>query len=214
MIWSKVFLLFSMGCVLFNSGGCVGVGHVTLSWPTFVGEGRNYGEKDYPTLHLSQINIQVLAHNGDSLGFFGPVVPLVPVWEKHSGGPFWVGILLDPQAEDFTFDPFKIILEVDGGQQLDPAGFTGPFMATKSNTRSFCSEAFDAKGWKTEPATFSAIGEMCFGIAYNIVTPKPDDKFLVFVEGLQKEERPVSVPKIQFEKKARWQWFFWPKLWD
>jgi hypothetical protein len=97
---------------------------------------------------------------------------------------------------------------------LLPAGFTGPFMATKSNPGSYCSEAFKPKGWKTEHATFSVIGEMCFGIAYNIITPKPEDKFLIFIEGLQKEERPVTVPTIQFEKKELWKWDFWPKPWD
>jgi hypothetical protein len=77
---SKMFFLMSMGCVLFIGGDCVGIGHIALSWPTFVEDGSDYDGKDYPTLRLSQISIQVLAHNGGSLAFFGPVVPLVPLW--------------------------------------------------------------------------------------------------------------------------------------
>lgn len=205
---SKAFLILLMIGILFNNEGCAAVGHGAYSWPTFVGDSKEHSEQKYPVLDLSGIAIEVFAQNSDSFGFIGPVVPLIPIWQHADGTPFWIGVHLDPQAQEFAFDPFKVIVQMEGRQPLIPEGFTGPFMATKDNPRAVCAESFNPKILKSEHATFSVIGDMCFGIAYNILTPKPDEKFYVFVEGLEQNERSVTVPKIRFEKKERRGWSF------
>lgn len=205
-VCSKAFLILLMIGSLFNIGGCVVVGHGTYSWPTFVGGSEDDNGKEYPDLNLSGMAIRVVAHNADSFGLFGPVVPFIPIWEHTGGSPFWIGLHLTPEVKEFVFDPSKVVLELEGGQLLLPERFTGPFMATEDNPKKFCSGIFDPKNHKSEHATFFVIGEMCFGIAYNIITPKPDAKFSVLIDGLEQKERSVNVPKIIFNKKERRGW--------
>ena len=205
-VCSKAFLILLMIGSLFNIGGCVAVGHGTYSWPTFVGGSEADDEKEYPVLNLSGIAIRVVAHNGDSFGLIGPVVPFIPIWEHTGGPPFWIGVYLSPKVKEFVFDPSKVGLELEGGQLLLPERFTGPFMATEDNPTGFCSGIFDPKIHKSERATFFVLGEMCFGIAYNIITPTPDAKFSVLIDGLEQAKQSVNVPKITFDKKERGGW--------
>lgn len=204
--WKAFLILLTIGS-LFNIGGCVAIGHGTYSWPTFVGGSDDDDDgKKYPILNLPGIAIQVVAHNGDSFGLVGPVVPFIPIWEHTGGSPFWIGVHLNPEVKEFVFDPFQVGLELEGGQLLLPERFTGPFMATEDDPTMFCSGIFNPEFHKSEHATFFVIGEMCFGIAFNIIAPKPDAKFSVLIDGLEQKERSVSVPKITFGKKERGGW--------
>jgi hypothetical protein len=142
-VCSKAFLILLMIGSLFNIGGCVAVGHGTYSWPTFVGGSEADDEKEYPVLNLSGIAIRVVAHNGDSFGLIGPVVPFIPIWEHTGGPPFWIGVYLSPEVKEFVFDPSKVGLELEGGQLLLPERFAGPFMATEDNPTGFCSGIFE-----------------------------------------------------------------------
>lgn len=205
-VCSKAFLILLMIGNLFNIGGCVAIGHGTYSWPTFVGGSEADDGKEYPVLNLSGIAIRVVAHNDDSFGLIGPVVPFIPIWEHTGGSPFWIGVHLNPEIKEFVFDPFQVGLALEGGQLLLPERFTGPFMSTEDDPTRFCSGIFDPEFHKSEHATFFVIGEMCFGIAFNIITPKPDAKFSVLIDGLEQKERSVSVPKITFGKKERGGW--------
>jgi len=206
LICSKAFGAILMIGSLFNIAGCVVVGHGTYSWPTFVGGSEDDNGKEYPDLNLSGMAIRVVAHNADSFGLFGPVVPFIPMWEHTGGSPFWIGLHLTPEVKELVFDPSKVVLKLEGGQLLLPERFTGPFMATEDNPKEFCSGIFDPKNHKSEHATFFVLDEMCLGIAYNITTPKPDAKFSVLIDGLELAKRSVNVPKITFNKKERRGW--------
>ncbi|MBX3344089.1 MAG: hypothetical protein KF806_02145 [Nitrospira sp.] len=207
-IYWKAFLILLMIGSLFNIGGCVAIGHGTYSWPTFVGESQKDEETEYPVVELPGIKIQVVPRNRDSFDFIGPLIPLIPVWQHEDGAKFWIGVRLDPQAQEFVFDPFKVTVEIDGGKHLIPDGFTGPFIATKEHPKNFCSESLEPKNEIIEHVTFRVTEETCFGIAYNIITPKPDINFEVLIGGLEQKEGPMNVPRIKFEKIERRGWSF------
>ena len=99
LICSKAFWAILMIGSLFNIGGCVVVGHGTYSWPTFVGGSEDDNGKEYPDLNLSGIAIRVVAHNDDSFGLIGPVVPFIPIWEHTGGSPFYILLHLTPEAQ-------------------------------------------------------------------------------------------------------------------
>jgi hypothetical protein len=221
MISSKMFFsLLWMGCIISTHLGCIEIHHLTGSRPVLSEDGEdNDGKGRYPVLHSSQIDIRVVPQNGRSFGLVGPAVPVIPLWRKNDGIPFWIGVYLYPEAKDFAFDPNQVFLVFDGRQDIVPAGFTGPFSITEKNPnegdpRGPCErELYNPDGWRAPRVPFYVIGEMCFGVMYKIVTPKPEEQFVISLKGLMKGGRPVDLPPIQFEKDSRWRWSFWPVMW-
>ena len=77
------------------------------------------------SIDLPGIGVAVVPHNkGDMRGLVGlGPIPIVPYWESQSPGrdEFWVSVRLDPEGEDFVFDPRAVSLRLAGASPSRPA---------------------------------------------------------------------------------------------
>ena len=211
-LFRTVLVPLLLGCIL-SSSGCVWVGYRSSSVPILSESGELDSDNNrYPALHLQEMNIRLVPHNGYSFGLMGPVVPVIPLWENPSPRPFWVGIFFDAQAEGITFDPNKVTLILERGHEVLPTTFTGPFSTEEKKRNDPCKEIFESAAWKVEQVPFYVIGKMCMGVAYNIEPPTLKEKFTVVLDGIQKDRQPLLGSRIEFEEESKWIWGMWPRL--
>ena len=211
-LFRTVLVPLLLGCIL-SSSGCVWVGYRSSSVSVLPESCDLDSDKNpYPALSLQELNIRLVPHNGHSFGLVGPVVPLVPLWERPSRRPFWIGILFDAQTEGITFDPNKVTLILERGHEVLPTTFTGPFSTEEKKRNEPCTEIFESAAWKVEQVPFYVIGRMCIGVAYNIDPPTQKEKFAVVLDGIEKDRQPVWGSRVECEEGSKWIWGMWPRL--
>jgi hypothetical protein len=73
------------------------------------------------SIDLPGIGVAVVPHNqGEMRGLVGlGPIPFAPYWESldsRGRAAFWVSVRLDPEGEDFVFDPRAVSLRLAGGE--------------------------------------------------------------------------------------------------
>ncbi len=152
-------------------------------------------------------------------GFLGiiPVFIFLKDQKIYEGVPFIISISLKPSVEGITFDPKKIILELDG-KEYSIVGITG-HITTRSDIPEetvalhikqggvVCSKSsfiYFEKELPKQSIKLNGIEQWhCYDMIFNTKTPSPKQNFSLKIYGISHYGKSIEVKKIDFIK-AKW----------
>jgi hypothetical protein len=159
-------------------------------------------------IELPGIGVTVVPHNeGGWHGLIG-IVPIVPVWETppaRSPGEFWISVRLDPEGEDFTFDPRAVALRVGDGAAMAPGAFSRPREAGDDPRLRTGSCARPGKPSLAPTAPISITQLACVDVRFDIDPPPPAQRFAVTVSGIRRAGQAYPTVEVSFHEGKRWQ---------
>jgi len=132
-----------------------------------------------------------------------PIIPWPPgifKWYPEPDLPLWIELeflVNDPIAKSVSFDPLKSSIQAAKGPLLQPSQMiigetcTGLFRVQDLPTKDRVIQ---------KPFPVSVNRRMCIQLAF-MTSPNPDRTFTLKLDGLTKDEIPVSVPIIIFSPK-------------
>jgi hypothetical protein len=180
------------------TSGCVLVGVTDISQPSDQLPGA---------IELPGIGVMVVPHNeGEWRGLIG-VVPVVPIWEQpeRPRGGFWVSVWLDPEGEDFTFDPRAVVLRVRDGAALAPSAFTRPRQANVERRSRWPPCAFPRGQSPEASAPISITQIACVDMRFDVDPPPPEQRFSVLVSGIRRAGQAHPSVEVSFQEGKRWE---------
>jgi hypothetical protein len=160
------------------------------------------------SIDLPGIGVAVVPHNkGELRGLVGVgPIPIVPYWESQSRGrnEFWVSVRLDPEGEDFVFDPRAVSLRLAGGEPLSPSAFAGPNPGStdRRQGRPWCGDPGRRPTAPIAPIPIAQVA--CFGVRFDVPPPPPAQPFTVTVSGILRAGQAWPAVTIGFAKGEVW----------
>lgn len=174
------------------------------------------GPYDNIQFALEGIDISIHANNHQIAEVsMGPAVivplPLIP-WppgivdlfrlSKEAPPPLILEIRLDPEGEEFSFNPMRVTLE-QNKKKVSPGRFRGPAPGIRYGGRWPCR-------WRDKSQSPDDKGELihlfqwtCFRLEFDIPS-SPTQDFILSISGLEKAGSRVDVPLVHFKKGVSW----------
>lgn len=196
--------------------GCAVLGYERFSNPSIEPEaGVTFGGNG--VIGLPGMDLEAVANTYDHSPFFllGIVVPIIPFPSFLDRPQFEIDLILDPEGEDFTFDPGRVSVRVADGPAIPPTTFKhgpGAFDVEEppyawSFHRSpevSCLNRFPYRDPAPEDLPISAplpvTERSCFRLIFDRRAPSPREPLLLSIGGISKAGQPFPVPPIRFEK--------------
>jgi hypothetical protein len=188
------------------------VSRPTLERPTSVA----IDEEGY--IGLPGVKVAVTSRNDRvTFALAGPAIvvplPIIPlpgsvIDPPKREPPFWIDVAIDPEGEGFTFAPGQVRLHVDQRAGLAPTLTRGPAAVREFGRRAgqvVC--GFNPTGDSGATAPIPVRERTCFSLRFEITPPTADTSFVVSLNGLAKDGRPVDPPQILFTKGRAWSFF-------
>jgi hypothetical protein len=193
-----------------------------VSGPGIESSGRPVGD----TIQFRDVTLTVMPRNERmSLHIVGiSIIPFLPLpgnknlsenyASRQKRGPLFVmRVTIDPQADNFTFDPMGVILSLPSGEELNPSAFWWP-QSKRASPLVGCSPFlyFDKKTPGPIPTAeaidpFEIGEETCFTFVFDTAPPSPDEEFSLSVPGIKKRGQDLAIPPIRFQPHSGW-WMF------
>lgn len=206
MVRAVIVIALSITCA-----GCFGAVLATdVSRPS-----REPGEL-YPvnpdgSIALPGIVLAVIPKNSGAMGgLLGPV-PLLPVWAgspARPAGEFWISVQMDPEGEDFTFDPGGVALRLVAGEPLAPSAVSGPGPGSwRSGAPVWSAWSCGVQTDRARPLT-GPIGVTqlsCVSVRFSVATPSTEHEFWVTVAGIARAGRTVPPVTVRFVRGKVWE---------
>lgn len=180
--------------------------------------GRYFGD----TIQVREVTVTVLPKNERVwLNILGIIVPFLPLpgnsnlsenyASRQKRGPLFVmRLTINPQADNFTFDPKGVSLSLPSGAELNPSAFWGP-QSREVNPLVGCSPFiyFDKKtrGPISTAETIDHLEireETCFTFLFDTAPPSPDQEFSLSITGIRKGGQTFAMPPIHFQRHSGW----------
>jgi hypothetical protein len=168
---------------------------------------------------LPRLKVAVTSRNDRVIfAFAGPAIvvplPIIPlpgslIDPPKREPPFWIDVAIDPEGEDFTFDPGKVRLHVNERAALAPTLTRGPAPVGDFPNHRRGKVICDLNRWGDSRVTvpIPVRERTCFSLRFEIVPPSADTSFVVSLDGLAKGGQPVALPQILFTKGRAWSFF-------
>lgn len=143
------------------------------------------------------LTIEVVPHNerpAARLFFVAAVLPFplplppipLPTRAEPVASTFLVRLTLEPQRASFVFHPGRVTLRLGPEQSLR-------------------AKVFDVSTGDTEPGDpVPVIRWSRFWLVFDTPPPRPDEPFVLLIDGLEHGGRPFPVPPIGFRKASDW----------
>lgn len=154
--------------------------------------------KDSNTVVLDATSVTVSPQNSKFFGFVGPFIPIIPFWASNAKTNFWFVISLLPQNGSIAFDPMKAALDAGQGNKLLAKGFTGPIKLEHIGSETWTDIVNPAYA-NASVGPLLVSSEVFFGVAFDVATISPDQRFTLLLEGLEGEDGPIDVPRLVFK---------------
>jgi hypothetical protein len=184
--------------------------------PGFVGEVSGATiQLQLPDLWLT-VEIQNYRSTGNSLTLVSGLPLSVPLRDEPARDNrtllIWLALTPIDGKETFTFDASRIILKVEGGEQVEATDFIGPSSLIWTSPRAVargCGPRRYSAGIAISrmdvrpedirtprmPVTFQ--GQNCFVLRFN-TSASPERKFALSIEGVRKAGQPIRLPEIRY----------------
>jgi|SRR6266850_1256959 len=201
-----------LSAVLVLTQGCALLGVQAISRPALEAGGPHRMD-DEGWVALARARIAVAARNDRATAaFIGPapfvplpIFPLPPsaLETRRPEATFWVDVAIDPEGEDFVFDPADVRLNLGETADLRPVRMRGPASVIRGAGRRHTS-ALCGGDEAARPISDVALTQLaCVSLEFDMVPPAPDVPFTVSVRGLSDRGTPVEVPTVRFTKGHR-----------
>ncbi len=195
--------------------GCGFLEYDTFSAPV-LGPEHRLAETNGVLLQLGVVDVAIWVENlGSPWGFLAPypMPPFIPLWSKIKySAPLTVQVQFNPLNGRMEFNPMKVTLE-SNGKILQPKGFysyeswsVSSAPSTKSDRRYSCAKEGEIQT-KNQEVVFS--GTACFWLEFDR-SRSPVEPFVLRMDGVTQDGRPVRIPSFLFQEGARWQLYAVP----
>jgi len=157
------------------------------------------------SMSLDSVTIKVYPVNRKIFGFFGPLLPVIPVWHSPSTSRFWIILSILATNGEIWFNPGHVLLQIEQGGTYPAAGYTGP-MSFSEWSKLYPVETFlDAKSFNASLNPFPVEKEeVVIGLMFDIKPLAPDQRFSMTIDGFERIGYPnVGVPMLSFKKQTR-----------
>jgi hypothetical protein len=216
----RLFLILILFPIMMT--GCATYGSYEISRPTIGDKSGRYKYKRISwweqKINLNGIDLFVEPHN-DWMVWEIFTVTIVPVWiftdESASGKEkaFMLDLDFFPHDDGFSFDPMKVSLQIDEVGDIKPIRVKGPMPKYHRGAYSFGTEnELVARGHVICGGGISDANQethillkkeslwTCLQLVFDIPIPSPKHNIKLNIYGLQKDNQPVEIPSIQFER--------------
>ena len=193
--------------ILILAQGCTAVLWWEISRPTLERPASTaMDENGY--FGLPGVKVAVTARNDRATFAMAGPLPIFPlpgsvldVPQREFG--FWIHVAIDPEGEGFTFAPGEVRLHLDERAGLAPTAARDP-AAVREGSQGLRDGAvlcgFNPSGDNGATAPIPVMERTCFSLRFETVPPDADTRFVVRLDGLAKDGRPVDPPQILFTK--------------
>ena len=221
MAFMKLFAILILFQIMMM--GCATSGKYEISRPTIGDKSGRYKynriSKWDQKINLSGIDLFVEPQN-DWIAWKYFAITIIPVWFSKDksvmdeGTPFRFDLAFLPHEDDFSFDPMKVSLQVDGVSDIKPNRVNGPmpkyhhggFYPDEWENEALSGGRVLCGGGSTDARPEYPILLKkeslwtCLQLEFDIPILSPKQNISLKIYGLTKDNQHIEIPTIVFEK--------------